>query len=169
MRTLLLPLRARFAAYTLVLAVTLTLVVLFIFGSPPLYLAIPLAAFAVLAAIGTSDLTQKRHAILRNYPLLAHIRFILEEIRPEIRQYFWKARKMARRSRATNARLFISAPSKPWTNARLERRTTSTPAAMSGCITPWRRSFRAAILFALPSAAPIARSPISPRSSTFLP
>ncbi len=44
--------------------------------------------FFVLAAIGGRDLVQKRHAILRNYPLIGHIRFLLEFIRPEIRQYF---------------------------------------------------------------------------------
>jgi len=37
--------------------------------------------------------TQTRHAVLRNYPLMAHIRFILEEIRPEIRQYFLESEK----------------------------------------------------------------------------
>ena len=31
--------------------------------------------------------------MLRNYPLTAHIRFILEEIRPEIRQYFLESEK----------------------------------------------------------------------------
>lgn len=33
------------------------------------------------------DVTQKRHAILRNFPILGHFRFLLESIRPEIRQY----------------------------------------------------------------------------------
>jgi len=93
MRPLLLPLTARFVAYTLVLLATLVLVLAFLFTSPPLYLAIPLAASAGLAALGTFDLVQKRHAILRNYPLTAHIRFILEEIRPEIRQYFLESEK----------------------------------------------------------------------------
>jgi len=93
MRTLLLPLSARFVAYTLVLLGTLVFSLAFLFASPPLYLAIPLALFAGLAVIGTFDLIQKRHAILRNYPLTAHIRFILEEIRPEIRQYFLESEK----------------------------------------------------------------------------
>src|SRR5690349_10896069 len=44
--------------------------------------------FFVLAAIGVRDLIQTRHAVLRNYPLIGHIRFLLEFIRPEIRQYF---------------------------------------------------------------------------------
>lgn len=42
-----------------------------------------------LAAMGTYDLTQKSHSILRNYPVLGgHARFLLEKIRPEIQQYF---------------------------------------------------------------------------------
>jgi hypothetical protein len=43
---------------------------------------------AALCAIGVWDLLQSRHSIRRNYPILAHIRFGLEKIRPEIRQYF---------------------------------------------------------------------------------
>ena len=43
--------------------------------------------------LGTLDLVQTRHSVLRNYPLTAHIRFILEEIRPEIRQYFLESEK----------------------------------------------------------------------------
>ncbi|MDY7577083.1 FMN-binding glutamate synthase family protein [Herbaspirillum sp. RTI4] len=42
----------------------------------------------VLTVIGIGDLLQTKRSILRNYPLLAHFRFILEAIRPEIRQYF---------------------------------------------------------------------------------
>ena len=34
--------------------------------------------FFVLAAIGVRDLIQQRHAVLRNYPLIGHIRFLLE-------------------------------------------------------------------------------------------
>jgi glutamate synthase domain-containing protein 2 len=40
------------------------------------------------AAVGLWDLTQKQHSILRNYPLLGHLRFAAESIRPEIMQYF---------------------------------------------------------------------------------
>ena len=31
---------------------------------------------------------QTRHAVLRNYPVIGHLRFLLEFIRPEMRQYF---------------------------------------------------------------------------------
>ncbi len=41
-----------------------------------------------LTAVGFWDLSQTRHAILRNYPVIGHIRFALEFIRPEMRQYF---------------------------------------------------------------------------------
>ena len=44
--------------------------------------------FGALAALGLHDLFQTRHSLLRNYPLLAHLRFLQEKIRPEIRQYF---------------------------------------------------------------------------------
>lgn len=52
-----------------------------------LFLA-PLAVCAALVAIGIWDMTQRRHSLCRNYPILARLRFILERIRPEIRQYF---------------------------------------------------------------------------------
>ncbi|PWT90920.1 MAG: FMN-binding glutamate synthase family protein [Proteobacteria bacterium] len=42
----------------------------------------------LLGAIGVWDMTQTRHALRRNYPILANLRFGLEKIRPEIRQYF---------------------------------------------------------------------------------
>src|SRR5579863_6193614 len=92
MRTLLLPFSARFIAYTAVIVITAALLVeLYFFPSP--IVAVSLVLFSALAVIGTVDLVQTRHAVLRNYPLTAHIRFILEEIRPEIRQYFLESEK----------------------------------------------------------------------------
>jgi glutamate synthase domain-containing protein 2 len=44
----------------------------------------------LLTAVGVYDLTQKRHSILRNYPILGHLRFFLESIGPELRQYFFE-------------------------------------------------------------------------------
>ncbi|WGW03734.1 FMN-binding glutamate synthase family protein [Tropicibacter oceani] len=43
--------------------------------------------FGALVALGVSDLVQPRHSILRNYPIIGHMRFMFEGIRPEIRQY----------------------------------------------------------------------------------
>ena len=49
---------------------------------------VPLLIFGALTLLGWRDYTQTRHAVLRNYPVLGHMRFLLEFIRPEIRQYF---------------------------------------------------------------------------------
>lgn len=43
---------------------------------------------ALLTVIGVLDMRQTQHAILRNYPVIGHMRFLLEFIRPEMRQYF---------------------------------------------------------------------------------
>jgi glutamate synthase domain-containing protein 2 len=93
MRSWPLPLQPRFIAYTAVMTITAVLLFEYLFVSNAFYVAIALALFATLAAIGSFDLIQTRHAVLRNYPLTAHIRFILEEIRPEIRQYFLESEK----------------------------------------------------------------------------
>ena len=44
--------------------------------------------WAALLALGLHDVRQSHHAILRNYPIIGHLRFLMEYIRPEIRQYF---------------------------------------------------------------------------------
>lgn len=45
------------------------------------------ALTGLLTLLGTVDLLQQRQSIRRNYPILAHFRFMIEGIRPEIRQY----------------------------------------------------------------------------------
>jgi glutamate synthase domain-containing protein 2 len=42
----------------------------------------------VAALLAWYDVTQRRHSILRNYPVVGHMRFLLEKIRPEMQQYF---------------------------------------------------------------------------------
>ena len=54
---------------------------------------IPIVIFGALTLLGMRDLMQKSHAVLRNYPISAHMRFLLEEIRPEMRQYFFEGEK----------------------------------------------------------------------------
>jgi glutamate synthase domain-containing protein 2 len=44
--------------------------------------------FLALTLLGIYDLVQTKHAVLKNYPLTGHIRYMLEGIRSEIRQYF---------------------------------------------------------------------------------
>ncbi|BDD91114.1 FMN-binding glutamate synthase family protein [Pandoraea sp. XJJ-1] len=75
----------RFLALWLVVALLLaTLAGVLFDGWHPLW---PLP-FAALVALGVWDIVQQRHAVLRNYPLWGHFRFLFEFIRPEIRQYF---------------------------------------------------------------------------------
>ena len=44
--------------------------------------------FGAFALLGTLDLLQNRSTLRRNYPILAHFRYGLESIGPEMRQYF---------------------------------------------------------------------------------
>ncbi|MBK1829353.1 FMN-binding glutamate synthase family protein [Verrucomicrobiaceae bacterium R5-34] len=50
-----------------------------------------LIVLLILAALVTAvliyDLLQKRHAILHNFPIIGHFRYLLEKIGPELRQY----------------------------------------------------------------------------------
>lgn len=54
----------------------------------PAVWAIPLFAIAAgLTCLGFYDLAQPLHSVRRNYPIIGHLRWLFEEIRPEIRQY----------------------------------------------------------------------------------
>ena len=41
-----------------------------------------------LLTLGFYDALQQTHAILRNYPIIGHGRYMLESLRPEFHQYF---------------------------------------------------------------------------------
>ena len=43
---------------------------------------------SILSVLGLYDLLQNNHSILKNYPIIGHFRFLFEEVRPEVRQYF---------------------------------------------------------------------------------
>src|SRR5689334_13545616 len=49
--------------------------------------ALPLAALAGVAGVAVADLRQKKHSILRNFPVVGHFRYLLESVGPELRQY----------------------------------------------------------------------------------
>ncbi|GAA4712058.1 FMN-binding glutamate synthase family protein [Sphingomonas lutea] len=54
----------------------------------PDFWAIPVFALSTfLSLVGLYDLAQPLHSVRRNYPILGHLRWFFEEIRPEIRQY----------------------------------------------------------------------------------
>jgi glutamate synthase domain-containing protein 2 len=96
METLMLPFTPRFIILTLCSVVTVLLLLIGVFDHHPHTLEIvilPILVFGALVLLGVRDLLQTRHAILRNYPISAHLRFMLEEIRPEMRQYFFESEK----------------------------------------------------------------------------
>lgn len=43
---------------------------------------------AVLVLVGVYDVLQRKHAILHNYPVVGHLRYLFEQIGPELRQYW---------------------------------------------------------------------------------
>ena len=45
------------------------------------------AAASAVGAVVARDLFQRNHALLRNFPLLGHARYLIEAIGPELRQY----------------------------------------------------------------------------------
>src|SRR6201985_313355 len=94
METLLLPVSPPFIILTICGVVTVLLLGIGIVDHKVLGLVvIPIVIFGALTLLGIRDLTQKGHAVLRNYPSSAHLRFLLEEIRPEMRQYFFESEK----------------------------------------------------------------------------
>lgn len=94
METLLLPFSPRFIVLTICAVVTALLIGIGLADGKIFdILLIPILIFGALTLLGVRDLMQKGHAVLRNYPISAHIRFLLEEIRPEMRQYFFESEK----------------------------------------------------------------------------
>jgi glutamate synthase domain-containing protein 2 len=76
----------RNATLWIVSAVTVVALMLAVFHTAAWWFLVVPAA--LLVWLGLHDQAQAPHAILRNYPIIGHLRFFLEMIRPEIRQYF---------------------------------------------------------------------------------
>ena len=51
------------------------------------WLWVVLIPSGVLAVLGIYDVVQQRHSVRRNYPVTGILRWLLEGIRPQIRQY----------------------------------------------------------------------------------
>jgi|TARA_R110000737_G_scaffold327084_2_gene341121 glutamate synthase domain-containing protein 2 len=73
-------------------AIKFTIFVLLTFGVLTGIVIWPLPGFIVLVVLlvllGAHDMFQKKHTILRNYPIIGHMRYLLEMIGPELHQYF---------------------------------------------------------------------------------
>ncbi|MES2495605.1 MAG: FMN-binding glutamate synthase family protein [Pseudomonadota bacterium] len=55
------------------------------------WLIVPAIVAVLLTLVGLRDLAQPMHSIQRNYPIIGHIRWFVELIRPELRQYLFEA------------------------------------------------------------------------------
>jgi glutamate synthase domain-containing protein 2 len=75
----------RYGPFAVVVALTITFAVAGAAGLSLLYW--PLLVLVPLGTLGVHDVLQPSRAILRNYPIIGHLRYFFEEIRPSIRQY----------------------------------------------------------------------------------
>src|SRR6185312_15892437 len=55
-----------------------------------------LLVFVPVFAVGLIDITQKRQAIRRNFPVIGNMRYVFELIRPELQQYFVESNQSGR-------------------------------------------------------------------------
>jgi hypothetical protein len=88
--------------------------------------------FAALSAVGVHDLLQTHHAVLRNYPILGHLRFLLEFVRPKFASTSLRPTTRPHLSHGLNAAWSMPAPKANRTNNPLAPCSTSTATAKSG-------------------------------------
>ena len=68
----------RYFVWQLSIAMSLYFGVLLVLEGVSKNTLIPLCIFFALSVVGVIDQLQKKHAILRNYPIIGHLRFWLE-------------------------------------------------------------------------------------------
>jgi glutamate synthase domain-containing protein 2 len=84
--------QSRFAGLIMaVVATVLLLAALALWPEHYVTIGIPLVVSTFLTLVGVHDVVQTKRAILRNYPIIGHLRFFFEKIRPEMRQYFFES------------------------------------------------------------------------------
>ena len=93
MKSMPLPLTPRFITWTLAALFAVLLGLAWGFDPKSWWIGVGFAVALFLTLVGFFDYYQTRHAVLRNYPIAAHLRFIFEAIRPEMRQYFFEGEK----------------------------------------------------------------------------
>jgi glutamate synthase domain-containing protein 2 len=92
-----LALSMRFLPLTVSLALALLCGGLILTGEASYAILVtPFFVFAFLAAVGLHDIFQTKRSVLRNYPIAGHARYIMEDLRPKIRQYFFEGEKDGR-------------------------------------------------------------------------
>ena len=93
MKSMPLPLSPRFITWTLATTFAVLLGIAWAVDPRSWWIGVGFVLALFLALVGLYDYFQTRHAVLRNYPIAAHMRFIFEAIRPEMRQYFFEGEK----------------------------------------------------------------------------
>jgi glutamate synthase domain-containing protein 2 len=97
MQSLKVFLSPRYITFTAVVVLTVLFGLLILTGEAAYGILIaPFFVTAFLSAIGVHDVIQTKRSILRNYPIAGHARFIMEDLRPKIRQYFFEGEKDGR-------------------------------------------------------------------------
>ena len=79
------------ARYSTLAICILAVLLLPVIPMSPTLKVVLILIFIVLSAVGIRDLFQKHHAITRNYPVIGHVRFLVESVRPELRQYLFES------------------------------------------------------------------------------
>lgn len=82
--------------FVFLLCLFLTLVSFILIFAWNIHFLWPFAVFSALSVTGVLDLSQTKHSVLRNYPVIGHFRFLFEAIRPELRQYFFESNQDGR-------------------------------------------------------------------------
>ncbi|MGH8123965.1 MAG: hypothetical protein ACREPT_14490 [Rudaea sp.] len=78
------PLVSRYLPFALCLAIFALALAMLWAGAIWWWLA---ALFGALSLLGIVDVTQTRNTLRRNYPVISHIRYFFEYVRPMLRQY----------------------------------------------------------------------------------
>ena len=105
-----LPHPTRYTVFGLCVLLTVACIAAAVFLSPGYGIAA--AVFALLIVVGVWDMIQTHHSIQKAYPVIGHIRWMVELVRPELRQYPGIGGGRRRRAvlRAARGRWSISAP-----------------------------------------------------------
>lgn len=90
-----------------------------------------------LIGLGMYDACQTQHAVLRNFPLLGHGRYLMEMIRPEVSQYFIEFDTSGRPFNREERSLVYQRAKGETDSCPLGRAKMCMPWGMNGSITPW--------------------------------
>ena len=83
---------------------------------------IGLALITPIILLGTFDLFDKKHTIIANYPIFGRFRYVMEELRPKIYQYFIESDTDGTPINRVNSSVVYQRPKKSSTQRHLEHK-----------------------------------------------